>query len=76
MPRGESIDVLELQKLLKTRADRRGVLKLQQRQLAVELGVTHFAVCRVLARMEEQGLIKRIGTGHRNVGSYWIKEPG
>lgn len=73
MPKGEAIDLDALHALLLERAGRLGKVKIHQRDLAAELGVTHFAICRVLARMEEEGRIKRIGQGYKNVGLYAVK---
>ena len=75
MPRGEPLDVAALHRHLRRKADRLGRIRLNQRALAVELGVTRFAVCRVVARMTRTGRLRRIGSGPRNVGLYVVGPP-
>lgn len=75
MPKGTAIDRAALQKQLYERSDRLGRLKIHQRDLAKELGVTYFAVCRVLSKMEAEGRVKVLKAGIDNVKTYVIREP-
>jgi DNA-binding MarR family transcriptional regulator len=75
VPKGKPISRIGLQKMLYERADRLGRLKIHQRQLAAELEVTYFAVCRVLQRMEDEGRVKVLKAGKDNIKTYVIREP-
>lgn len=75
MPKGHHIDRAKLQVMLRERADRLGRLQIHQRELAKELGVTYFAICRVLSKMEEEGRVKVLKAGKDNVKTYAIREP-
>lgn len=75
MPKGIHIDVPAVHDLLWERSDRLGRLKLIQKELAKELGVTHFAITRLFKRMEEEGRMKKL-TGHQgNTWTYTIRDP-
>lgn len=75
MPKGARIDVEEVHALLWDRSDRLGRLKVIQKDFAVELGVTHFAVSRLFSRMEEQGRMRKLAGHHGNTWTYLIRDP-
>lgn len=75
MPRGQSVDLDLLHKFLWKRTDRLGRIKIVQRDLAEDLGVTHYAINRILSRMTATGRIRRMATGHRNIGTYVVIDP-
>lgn len=75
MPRGETIDTGMVHKLLWARADRLGRLKVMQKDLAEEIGITKFTMSRVFSRMEEDGRLRKL-QGHKgNTWTYAIKDP-
>lgn len=75
MPKGQAIDMSAVHHLLWDRSDRLGRLRLTQKELATELGVTHFAVSRLFKRMEQDGRMKKL-TGHQgNTWTYTIRNP-
>jgi len=71
--RGRPVDDLEVHALLLERSDRLGRVKVHQRDLAVELGLSHFTVCRVISRLESEGLLRRLRSLERNVGIYAVR---
>lgn len=75
MPKGKPIEVDEVHRLLRAKADRLGRLKLLQKDLAEELGVTHFAINRLFRRMEDEGRMKRLVSHQGNIWTYAIRDP-
>lgn len=75
MPKGKPIDRDALQGMLRARGDRLGRITIHQRELAKELGVTYFAVCRCLKKMEEEDRLKVLKAGVDNVKTYFVREP-
>lgn len=75
MPRGYDIDMVAVHQKLWDRSDRLGRLPLIQKELAVELGVTHFAVNRLFRKLEEEGRIKKLSSHQGNTWTYTIRNP-
>ena len=75
MTRGEAVDIKVVHLDLWKRSDRLNRLKVIQKELADEYGCTKYTMCRVFARMEDEGRIKKL-QGHRgNMWTYTIKDP-
>lgn len=74
-PKGQPIDVDALHRYLHRKSDRLGRLKIVQRELAETLGITHFAVNRILGRMEEQGRLGKLASDQKNIWTYVINDP-
>lgn len=66
----KKLDHRRVHRLLFARSDRNGGLRLSQTDLAAELGVSKFVMCRLFSRLEEEGRIKRIRWGY-----YAIRDP-
>lgn len=75
MPKGQAIDVGKVHEILWERSDRLGRLKLVQKEFAVEVGVTHFAITRLFKRMEEDGRLKKMASHQGNTWTYVIRNP-
>lgn len=75
MPKGKAIDVVQVHETLWGKSDRLGRLKIMQKDFAVELGVTHFAITRLFKRMEEEGRMKKLVSHQGNTWTYAIRDP-
>lgn len=75
MPRGQAIDIDALHAYLYRKSDRLHRIRIVQRQLAEELGITYFAVNRILAKMVQQDRIKKMSSDVKNVWTYVVEDP-
>jgi DNA-binding MarR family transcriptional regulator len=71
----KKIDRSEIHKMLWERRDRLNKVKLHQREFAVELGVTHYTVSRLINELIDKGALKKISAGQGNIGTYAVREP-
>jgi DNA-binding MarR family transcriptional regulator len=75
MPRGKHLNDQKIHTNLYKQSDRLGRLKIIQKDLAAELGITIFAMSRVIKRMEEAGRIKRLTSHQGTIWTYVIRDP-
>lgn len=75
MPKGQPINVDALHRYLWRKSDRLNRIRVVQRELAAELGITYFAVCRILARMVQQDRLKKMSSDAKNVWTYIVRDP-
>lgn len=55
--------------------DVRGKVVLVQKDLAAELGLSKFVMCRIIGSLEDDGRIKKIASRYKNVGVYTVRDP-
>lgn len=75
MPKGHSINIEALHSFLFRKSDRLGRIKLNQRELADEFGITKFTMSRVIARMVDTKRIRRLTNNLNNRGSFVVEDP-
>lgn len=75
MGRPREIDRDALHRVMWRRTDRRGALKFVQNQLALELGISPYHFCRIIAEMCEEGRLRQIAVGKHNVRTYQVTDP-
>lgn len=75
MPKGFPVDLDALHLELWKRTDRRGLIKLVQADLAVELGITKFTMSRVINRMIDEHRIRQISNRGNHGGRFQVTEP-
>lgn len=69
------VDKQELHRRLWERTDRLGRVRIKWIDIANEYGITKFTMSRIAAKMEEDGLIEKIGTGYQNICMYKVNKP-
>lgn len=75
MGRPKEIDRDALHRVIWRRTDRRGAIKFVQNQLALELGISPYHFCRIVAEMCDEGRMRMIATGKHNVRTYQVSDP-
>lgn len=75
MGRPREIDRDALHRVIWRRTDRRGAIKFVQNQLALELGISPYHFCRIIAEMCEEGRLRSIAVGKHNVRTYQVLDP-
>lgn len=73
--RGHPLDLDALHKVLWTKADHFGRMRLSQRDFAKEAGIAHETVCRAFSRMADQGRLTRLKSEKNNIGVYHVIDP-
>lgn len=77
MPSGHSLDIEDVHRALWARADRRGGLHLNQKDVAAELGVNKFTLSRKTQQLIDEGRIRRVGTNAKKNarGVFMVVDP-
>lgn len=75
MASGLAIDRAAIHKKIWDARDRRGLVKIYQKQFAQHLGISAPHMSRIIAEMIEQGRLKKVGARYRNVGVYDVRDP-
>lgn len=75
MPKGFPLDLHKIQALLFERADRQGRVRLNQSELALELGITKFTMSRVIQRMTQEDRIRQVSHKRLLSGIFVVEDP-
>lgn len=75
MPKGIPVDRNNIHVTLWDRSDRLNKITLHQRNFAKEIGISYFAVCRILKELSEEGRIKKVAAKKDNVAVYAVRDP-
>lgn len=75
MPKGIPIDVDAVHAYLFSKTDRLGRVKIRQKELGEHLGHAKFTISRLVARLEDEGRIRKISSGKKAVGMFIVEEP-
>lgn len=75
MPSGYDLDRDALHKFLFSKCLRGGKLLLNQKELAAEFGMAPTHLCRVVQEFLEDGRLKLLGIGYRNLKTYIVRPP-
>lgn len=75
MPKGYDVDLDALHNVLWERTDRVGRTRINQSELAQQMGITKFTMSRVMNRMVVDQRIRRITGGRLNTGMFLITDP-
>lgn len=73
--RGVPLDRMEVHQKIWAARDRRGRVKIYQKQFAEHLGISIYHMSRIIKEFEEQGRLKKIAARYRNVGVYVVSDP-
>lgn len=73
--RGHPIDIHKMHRFLWRRTDHLGRLRISQRDFAKELGVAHETVSRMITKMTDAGMLRKIRAERNNIGIYALKDP-
>lgn len=65
-----------MHRYLYRKADRLHRITIVQKEMAKDLGITHFAMCRILAKMVQDDRIKKLSADTKNVWTYVVDDPG
>lgn len=65
-----------LHSFLWDRTDSKDVIRIVQRELAEQLGVTIYTMSRVVKEFCQEGRLKKVQTSNHNIQSYVVCEPG
>lgn len=71
----KKIDRGKIHEMLWDRRDRLNRVTIHQREFAVELGITHFTVCRLVNELIDKGALKKISSKQANIGTYAVRSP-
>lgn len=71
----KKIDRDEIHQMLWDRRDRLNKVMLHQREFAVELGITHYTVSRLVNELVDRGALKKISSEKGNIGTYSVRSP-
>lgn len=75
MGRGHPIDRDKMHEFFWRKADRFGVLTINQKELAGKMNVAHETVNRVMKKMVEERRLTKMTAQKHNISSYLVKEP-
>lgn len=75
MPTGNSIDHDTFHGFLFRRADRKGRLRMDQKVLAAEFGLTKFTLSRTITKMIEDKRLRKISRKGNNRGYFVVEDP-
>jgi DNA-binding Lrp family transcriptional regulator len=75
MPKGLTIDRIELHRYLWMQATRNGRVEIYQKSLAEKIGVTQATMSLIIKDLKESGRIRKISSKANNVGIYAVRDP-
>lgn len=75
MPRGQDLDHLAIHRALWKRADRLGRVRLNQTELARELGITKFTMSRLITTFIEDERLALLTRNKNHRGQFKVMDP-
>lgn len=75
MPSGHALDIVDVHRALWARRDRRNAVRVQQTEVARELGVNKYTMSRKFAQLLEEGRIRQVGSRKNASGMYVVEDP-